>query len=189
MTPSQKTGDGHFAPSVTLQGYSAKVTVTFLILLMYFSTACTPAPTKLAEFTENDVHVSIQLETTKTGGYILSATFTPPEGFHLYSKDIPRGGVDGLGRPTLLELPAEAKMQAAGELTESLAAETPGFEPKELLIYPAGAVTLSLPVTLPTGGDVSIEDMVSVTFMACRPTGCRPPVVGKIIHVRIQPSK
>jgi hypothetical protein len=165
------------------------VTVTFLILLMFFGAACTPAQTKLAEFTENDVNVSIQLEKTEAGGYLLSATFTPPEGFHLYSKDIPRGGVDGLGRPTLLELPAGAKMQASGELAENIAAEIPAFEPKELLIYPEGAVTLSLPVTLPTNGTSPIEDVVSVTFMACRPTGCRLPVVGKILYIRISPNK
>jgi hypothetical protein len=139
------------------------------------------------------VHVLIQIEKTQAGGYRLFATFTPPEGYHLYSKDIPRNGVEGLGRPTLLELPANAtppcdrcrEMQPAGELAESLAAEIPTFEPKELRIYPQGAVTLSLPVTLPTGSSVSIEDLVSVTFMACSPTGCKRPVVQKLIPVKV----
>jgi hypothetical protein len=189
LTPSQKTGDSHFAPSVTLRGCSAIVTVTFLILLALFSAACAPAdPTRLAEFTENEVRVSIQLEKTEAGGHLLSATFTPPKGFHLYSKDLPRTGVDGLGRPTLLELPGKAKMQPAGPLAESITAEIPPFEPKELLVYPAGPVTLSLPVTLPQITN-PIEDTVSLSFMACSPTGCKPPVVGKIISIRINPSQ
>jgi hypothetical protein len=159
------------------------VTVTFLILLALFSASCTPAAPELARFTENDVDVFIRLE--KTGsGYILSATFTPPNGYHLYSKDIPRDGVDGLGRPTLLELPKNAQMRPTGLLAESVPAEIPPFEPKDLLVYPAGPVTLSLPVILPeTIGP--FEDIVSITYMACTNTGCKPPVVGKLVTVRV----
>ena len=51
---------------------------------------------------------------------LLAATFTPNDPlFHVYSKDIPRGGVNGLGRPTLLELAPGSKMQAAGPLSAS----------------------------------------------------------------------
>lgn len=165
--------------TVTLQ-----VTVTFLFLLALFSSACAPFTyPELAHFTENSVDVSIRLEKAKEA-YTLFATFTPPKGFHLYSKDIPRNGVDGLGRPTLLELPENAKMQAAGPLAESVPAEILPFEPKNLLVYPAGTVTLSLPVTLPeTTG--TFEDTISVTYMACTNTGCKPPVVGKLILVTI----
>lgn len=159
-----------------------KVTVTFLILLALFGASCTPSAPELAHFAENDVDVSVRLEKAE-GGYILSATFTPPKGFHLYSKDIPHGGVDGLGRPTLLELPENAKMQAIGELAESIKAEIPPFEPKDLLVYPAGPVTLSLPVTLPEINQ-PFEDTISVTYMACTNTGCKPPVVGKEIVIK-----
>jgi hypothetical protein len=30
-----------------------------------------------------------------------------------------------------------------------------------------------------------VEDVVSVTYMACNDTGCKPPVLGKIIPVRV----
>jgi hypothetical protein len=93
-------------------------------LFMLFSVSCASTDSiPLASFTENSVAVSIWLEPGDNGSYQLSARFTPPAGFHLYSKDIPRTGVDGLGRPTLLELPGNAKMQATGQLTESVAAE------------------------------------------------------------------
>jgi hypothetical protein len=157
-------------------------------LFMLFSVSCASIDSiPLASFTENSVAVSIRLEHNKDGSYQLSARFTPPAGFHLYSKDIPRTGVDGLGRPTLLELPAGARMQAAGPLTESIPAEIPAFEPKELLVYPAGPVTLTLPVRLPENQTGAIQDVLSVTYMACNKTGCKPPVVGKIISINVNP--
>ena len=160
-----------------------KVTVTFLLFLVFFITSCTSSAPELAHFTENDVDVSIRLEKAE-GRYMLSATFTPPKGYHLYSKDIPRSGVTGLGRPTLLELPGNAQMRPTGPLTESILAIDPPFEPKALLVYPSGPVTLKLPVDFP-GTSQPFEDTISVTYMACTNTGCKPPVVGKLVPVTI----
>jgi hypothetical protein len=150
-------------------------------------TSCTSTKNSsipLASFTENDVDVSISLARTLDGEYHLSATFTPPEGYHLYSKDIPVNGVDGLGRPTLIELTAGSQVKAADALQESVKPQPPGFEPKELLVYPLGTVTLDLPIKLPAG-DQWVQDELSVTYMACSASQCKPPVVGKIIPVRI----
>lgn len=102
----------------------------------------------------------------------------PPEGYHLYSKDIPITGIEGLGRPTLLELTSNSTTKATGALIEGVKAEVPDFGPRELLVYPAGAVTLSLPVELPPGEDW-IEDELQVTFIACSASQCKPPVVAK----------
>jgi hypothetical protein len=161
------------------------------ILLTVFTVSCTPkadlAPghsLPLAAFTENSVEVSINLTRKMEGYFLLEATFTPPPDSHLYSKDIPRDGVDGLGRPTLLELTASSKMQALGTLMESLPALVDKFESLELLVYPNGPVTLSLPVSLPPGEEW-VDDEVSVSFMACTADGCKPPVIGKIAAVRV----
>ena len=157
------------------------------VLIWGTSASCTPASNELItldSFTENYVEVSIYLERNSTGKYFLSATFTPPSGYHLYSKDIPYTGVNGLGRPTLLELTTASQMRAIGELTESAKAQEPGFEPKELLVYPLGAVTLSLPVELPPGREW-IEDEIKITYMTCSDSQCKPPVEGKIVLVRI----
>jgi hypothetical protein len=102
----------------------------------------------------------------------------------LYSKDIPITGIDGVGRPTLLEIPAASQIKAMGSLIESVKAQSPDFEPRELLVYPVGPVTLSLPVELPPGNDW-IEDGVEVTYMACSASLCKPPVVGKIVYLRL----
>ncbi len=157
------------------------------MLLSAVSVACTPAQIEsiaLASFTENYVDVSIFLERNQAGSAFLSATFTPPDGHHLYSKDIPADGLEGLGRPTLLELTAESQLIAVGELTASAQAQEPDFEPKELLVYPEGPVTLTLPVELPPGNDW-IDDEIKITYMACSAYQCKPPVEGKIVQIRI----
>jgi hypothetical protein len=141
----------------------------------------------LNTFTKNSVTVSIYLERMQDGQDALVASFAPSEDAHLYSKDIPRNGVEGLGRPTLLELTQNSQMQAAGTLIEGTPAQIPEFEPKELLIDPVGVVTLTLPVTLPTSEDW-VDDEVSITFMACTDRGCKPPVENEVITVRIPPQ-
>ncbi|RPJ22377.1 MAG: hypothetical protein EHM33_23680 [Chloroflexi bacterium] len=157
------------------------------ILLSTISLSCASVPSEpiaLAAFNENFVDVSITLERDPAGNAVLSATFTPSDGHHLYSKDIPVNGVMGLGRPTLIELTEESQITALGELIESAQAQEPDFEPKELFVYPAGAVTLRLPVQLPPGNSW-IEDEIKITYMACTAYQCKPPVEGKIVPVRI----
>jgi hypothetical protein len=162
-----------------------------LLTLTVFAASCAPradiAPGQtiaLASSSENGVDVSVTLERTSEEVILLHATFTPPDGNHLYSKDIPITGVDGLGRPTLLELTVNSKMQALGSLGESVPAIELDFEYQKLPIYPAGPVTLTLPIALPPGTGW-VDDVVSVTYMACNDTGCKPPVLGKIITVRV----
>ena len=158
---------------------------TLLILPALIScTTLQSEPIPLASFNENYVEVSFFLDRNSEKSYLLSATFTPPEGYHLYSKDIPSMGVDGLGRPTLLELTANSLLKATGELLESVKAQEPDFEPRELFVYPTGAVTLSLPVGLPPDNEW-LDDEISVTYMACSASQCKPPVVAKIVPVRI----
>jgi hypothetical protein len=162
----------------------------WIIVLSAVSVSCTPASSEriaLASFAENYVDVSIYLERNSAGNYFLSGTFSPPTGYHLYSKDIPLTGVNGLGRPTLLELTSESQMKAIGELMESVKGQEPSFEPKELRVYPLGGVTLSLHVELPPGIDW-INDEIKLTYMTCNDSQCKPPVEGKIISVRIPSS-
>lgn len=163
--------------------------IGLLVLLTSFS--CLPAsktqvsfPLTLARETENSVTVSIQLIKNNEGGYLLAATFIPLEQAHLYSKDLPITGLDGVGRPTLLELPSESQIKSVGELIESVPSQEPAVEPKALRVYPVGAVTLSLPVDLPSGANW-VEEFVRVTYMACTESGCKPPVMGKLISIQI----
>jgi hypothetical protein len=161
--------------------------LVFLILLSAILGACTSAPqmpVQLATFTENYVNVSIALEQPSEGNYFVSATFTPPDGYHLYSKDIPVHGINGIGRPTLLELATTSQMKALGSLGENISAQSFYFEHNEFQVYPLGAVTLSLPIELPQGNNW-IDDELKITYMACSSNLCKPPVEGKIVSVRI----
>jgi hypothetical protein len=143
--------------------------------------------TLLAGFSKNGVSVTIHLERDTTGNFFLAATFTPIEGYHLYSKDIPRKGIEGVGRPTLLELTSDSKLQANGNLLESVAAQTLPSKPQDTRIYPAGPVTLKLPVLLPDSEEL-IDDNVSITYMACSSI-CKAPVQGEIIKIKIPGNK
>lgn len=149
--------------------------------------SCTSSPNmpiQLASFAENEVRVSVALEHPSAENYLLSATFTPPDGYHLYSKNIPIHGIDGIGRPTLLELTAQSQMKALGNLTENVPAERFYFEHNEFQVYPLGAVTLSLPIDLPPGQHW-VNDELKITFMACSPNLCKAPVEGKIVSIRV----
>ena len=151
--------------------------------------SCAPRPgnpTALASFTENSVSVSVSLEYDANGHDFLSATFTPPDGYHLYSKDIPATGINGLGRPTRLELTLNSHMEALGDLNESVGPLVAGYGPEGLLLYPSGPVTLSLPIKLPAGHGW-MKDEVRVSFMACTDNQCKLPVE-KIIAIRLPGS-
>lgn len=171
-----------------------KIHLLLLLALMLLPalTACQPASAiargetlQLATATENYVEVSIGLRRGENDTYTLTATFTPLEaGLHLYSKDIPVTGVDGLGRPTLLTLPADSALTQVAETLESQSSQDPFEGPSELRVYPEGPITLSIPVLLPDGQDW-LDQQVLVTYMACNERGCRAPVEGKVIDIRI----
>lgn len=160
----------------------------YIIFTLILATACQPAQNhtlELARSTENSVEVIITLKRVADDQVFLSVTFKPIENnLHLYSKEIPKNGVDGLGRPALFELTKNSVIKANGELIESVSPQIPLSGPRDLLVYPVGAVTLSMPVTLPTGKKW-LNEQVSVTYMACTDYGCRPPVEGKIIPIQI----
>jgi len=163
-----------------------------VVIVLFSSASCqqTSAPQpgekiQLARSGENEVQVTIELENKGGNQFLLSATFAPlTPHLHLYSKDIPKAGVGGLGRPTLLELMANSSIQRTGDLIEDVPSQEPEFEPKNLLIYPVGPVVLSIPIVL-APSQAAIKETVFVTYMACDLQGCRRPVEGKAISITI----
>lgn len=125
----------------------------------------------------------------EAGTAILIARFVPPppEGsaFHLYSKDLPRQGIDGMGRPTLLEIPPGQPLAAIGELSANAAVKD-----KEVLdwvfpLYEAGPVELRLPVRLPAGDGAPIDLALWVTYMTCNDELCLAPVDREVVAVAL----
>ncbi len=135
---------------------------------------------------ENDVEVRIEVSQHPSGQLKLSGTFTPiRQQFYLYSKDLPKDGLNGLGRPTRLEVVKSDAVRLTGPLEanqpiQNIYVDVLGIS---FPVYPAGPVTLSLPFEyVGTGGGASVE--ISITYMACSDKTCLPPVIDE--HIRIQ---
>jgi hypothetical protein len=145
--------------------------------------------TILSEVEDSGVKVTFFLAKGENGKHWLRATFSPLEiGYHVYSKDLPADGIDGIGRPTLLELSKHAAISDVGKLTadkkiHNLASplNAAGFP-----VYPDGPVTLSLPFTMKPDAHAPVEVTTKITYMACTKTSCNPPVEGKVVKLTLK---
>jgi hypothetical protein len=142
----------------------------------------------LAAFTEHGVHVDLVLEQDRDGTHMLAGTFSPIDAqVHLYSADLPRTGLNGAGRPTLVEVPTQPSISSIGPLTANQPVILDRFATLDTAfpIYPDGPVTLRLPVVV-SSEDQQAPITITVTYMACSSTGfCLPPVESKPIIVSI----
>lgn len=141
----------------------------------------------LASFTEHGVRVDLSVDTKAVPEIVFTATFTPLDSnFYLYSKDFPRRGINGLGRPTLLEVESGGVLKP-GILTESMPAKPEmieGFE-EPFMIYPNPPVTMTLAVTAPENVK-NIPAKLLITYSACSLQGvCLVPVVRRPISAFI----
>lgn len=125
----------------------------------------------LASFAESGVQVDLSVEQSARGQDTLVARYTPLRAhFHVYSKDLPPNGLDGMGRPTRLDV--LSGFQIMGELTADQPVETQEIEALNAIfpVYPDGPVALRLPVK---GEGVG---QIKVSYMACSSSfGCLPP--------------
>jgi hypothetical protein len=158
-----------------------------------FFSSYVPAPPfthyeTLSAFTEHGVHVTIALEQDANGTFLLASTYMPVDAHvHLYSTDLPRAGLNGAGRPTLFELPAQSGVHRIGQLTADQPVILDPFPTLNIVfpIYPDGPVTLRLPIAIETH-DTQLDMTVHVTYMACSSTGfCLPPVENKSVALVI----
>jgi len=134
---------------------------------------------RLAAFTDGGVAVTIDLRTPWVGGTSLRVRLAPEEaGFHLYSVNLPDGGIQGLGTPTRLAV--RGGLRAAGPLSarpDQTWLDLPELGLR-LPVYPPGPVDLELPVRV-TG----TAAQVVLSFGACRPDTCLVPVVDRAVDV------
>lgn len=145
-------------------------------------------PRLLTSFTQNGVQVNLSLEKDTTGQMSVAATYRPVSaGYHLYSKDLPRTGIDGVGRPSLLEISGDG-IQSTGALLESVSPINLNatWSQVPVPVYPEGPVTLRLPIKFLVNSASPIAANLSLTYETCSATTCFPPVVGKTIPVTLQ---
>jgi thiol-disulfide isomerase/thioredoxin len=129
-----------------------------------------------ASFSEGGVDVTLTVHDSA-----VVATFRPQQpGFHIYSVDLPEGGVNGLGIPTRLAV--RGGLTATGPPTADQPVrllELRGLSTR-LPVYPDGPVTLTLPVR--RSGD-SVE--VVVSYGACSATQCLIPVTDHVVSIAL----
>ncbi|NKZ02413.1 hypothetical protein [Actinomadura latina] len=134
------------------------------------------APPASAGFTESGVEVSVTVS-----GSEVKAVFRPTRpGFHVYSVDMPDGGVDGLGIPTRVAV--RGGLTASGRVTADKPVrmlDLPSLGVR-LPVYPDGPVALSLPVERS-----GRSGEVVVSYGACSSGTCLAPVIDRAVRVRL----
>jgi len=142
---------------------------------------------ELASSTERGVQVSIALERDTSGAFWLAARFAPTlADTHLYASGLPDNGIDGIGRPTRLVIAPSSGLTPLAEPSADRPVELDRVDALDaaLPIYPAGPVTLRMPVAL-TGSAGPLQTTIEVSYMACGPKGCLPPALHKQIAVSV----
>ncbi|WP_327733324.1 hypothetical protein OG749_05045 [Streptomyces nojiriensis] len=136
-------------------------------------------------FTENGVTVTLSVSDWHAPKGRLTAVFTPEKkGFHLYSTELPPTGVEGVGRPTAVDvtgvLKADGKLTAAADVRSI---SVPGVD-APMPVYPDGPVTTTLPIRADGngGGDAT----VLLGYASCSAKeGCTIPVADHPVRLRL----
>jgi hypothetical protein len=144
---------------------------------------CGPAPQEpplAGRYHGNGVTVTVRQETAPDGGPQLAAEFRPDEpGFHLYSIDLPAGGVDGLGVATAVTVQGRLRATGRPRASEPVRLLAVAGSSRPLPVYPDGAVTVTVPVTAADGGRAEVV----VSYAACSESSCLPPVVAQPVSL------
>jgi hypothetical protein len=107
------------------------------------------------------VTVVVEFRSGDALGGSVTARFTPDRPtFHVYSTDLPIDGVDGLGRPTRLEVSSGVIATGAAATESPVRLLRPEGLDVDLPVYADGPVTLTLPVQRSDGShDVSVAEL------------------------------
>jgi thioredoxin 1 len=141
----------------------------------------------LASFQQNGVRVQVSLERDSRNQAWIAASFRPVAAdVHLYGASLPASGIDGLGRPTRLILAPSAAWRVSGAAVSDRPEQALRFDVLNtvLPVYPAGPVTLRVPITLGPPS-ASRDAALHVSYMGCNDTGCLPPVIDRRVPVRL----
>ena len=124
-----------------------------------------------------------------TGTATLIARFEPPEGYYLYSKSLPMTGLNGVGRPTLLEIADDQPDLSNGPLLASQQARDMRSQGAIYPLYPTGPVEIHLPIQLPAGSNDRTQAVrLWLTYMTCNEEFCLRPVEREEVTVELPTS-
>lgn len=137
------------------------------------------------------VKVELSSAWSDDGMLVIRGIFTPDDaGFHLYSCEMSKQGVDGIGRPTLIEVEAADVFTEIGPLVSSTTAISHHDETLNMTFsfYPDGAVTLYLPLRLASPSQAPAQLPVKLTYMSCSDMRCNAPVEAAVAEIPIAAS-
>lgn len=136
-------------------------------------------PQPILTFTKNHVTVVVERSEVSAKRITVTATFTPQDGFHLYSTELPKDGIGGVGRPTRFELLAtdsHIKLEPGMRVHPPLAQKAAFSKTVELSVFPAGPVHLTRNVNIEQTG-LPTTVLAQFSYMSCHETlGCTIPV-------------
>ncbi|MGZ4601294.1 hypothetical protein [Oryzihumus sp.] len=131
---------------------------------------------------EGGVTVVLGWSVGRGGEPVLTARFTPQQpGFHLYSATLPANGVDGVGRPTRLEVGGALAPVGAGVADARPESLRVSGEDRPLEVYPDGPVTVRQRVRVTRGR----RALVWVTYASCSRSTCLPPVIRHRVDIAL----
>jgi len=132
------------------------------------------------------VKVELSSAWSEDGLLVVRGIFTPDDaGFHLYDSKLPKIGISGLGRPTLMEVDDSDALQDIGPLVSDKKAFAHHDDTLDitLSIYPDGAVTLYLPLRFSPTPQAPTSVPIKLTYMACSEARCYSPIEGAVVEI------
>ena len=130
-------------------------------------------PAAIASVSQQGVRVDLRWTPASARNGTLAATFAPlRKGFHLYSAQLPATGIEGVGRPTRLEVGGRLVAMAPATADRAVTSLHVAGVDAPVPVYPDGPVTLWVPVQLSGSG----PDQVWLSYAACSSSTCLPPV-------------
>jgi hypothetical protein len=110
---------------------------------------------------------------------VVRGVFKPASaGYHLYSTDLPRKGLEGIGRPTSID-PGRS-VRRSGKVAANQSAKMLESFGKSYPVYPDGPVTLYR-LVMPENDEITVK----LTYMACSAEFCLQPVEGAEVSVML----
>ncbi|MET7981672.1 hypothetical protein [Streptomyces sp. NPDC005281] len=149
-------------------------------------TGTSDATVDAAPFSAGGVAVSVRIESRDDGLRVLAELRPQQAGFHLYSLDLPDGGVDGIGIPTRIRVEGALRPASLATTDAKRRMLRPAGLDVRLPVYEDGRVVLELPVRRVEGAD---RARVFLTYGACSErAGCLPPVRGRAVSLSLGPA-
>jgi len=139
---------------------------------------------------QDDGRVQVELSSawSDDGRLVVRAVFTPDDpGYHLYGSQMAKTGVQGIGRPTLLEVSGDPIFAEVGPLVWD---KNPIEHLDKMLnlvlpLYPDGPVTLYLPLNFQTPPQGPTQIPVQLTYMACSKQSCYSPIEQHVEQIEV----